>query len=77
VPRPDPKMKFQAKGGAAVEGDITNVVGGATNKPIPPAPKKIEPKGMPAGTGTGEHLGGLMAAKRRAQQQIKDREQGE
>lgn len=75
TPRPDPKRKFEAKGAAAIEGDITNVVGGATNKPIPPAPKKIEPKGMPAGTG--EHIGGLMAAKRRAQQQIKDREQGE
>ena len=73
--RPDPKMKFEAKGAAAVEGDITNVVGGATNKPVPPPPKKIEPKGMPAGSG--EHIGGLMAAKRRAQQQIKDKEQGE
>lgn len=77
APRPDPKRKFEAKG-TAVEGDITNVVGGATNKPVPPPPKKIEPKGMPAGgPGTGEHIGGLMAAKRRAQQQIKDREQGE
>ena len=45
------------------------------NKPIPPPPKKIEPKGMPGGAG--EHLGGLMEAKRRAQQQIKEKEQGE
>ena len=28
-----------------VEGDISKVVGGATDKPIPPPPKKIEPKG--------------------------------
>jgi uncharacterized membrane protein len=75
TPRPNPKMKFEAKGSAAVEGDITSVVGGATNKPIPAAPKKIEPKGMPGGAG--DHLGGLMAAKRRAQQQIKEREQGD
>jgi hypothetical protein len=77
VPRPNPKMKFEAKGGAAkaAEGDITQVVGGATNKPVPPPPKNVQPKGMPGGAG--EHLGGLMAAKRRAQQQIKEKEQGE
>jgi hypothetical protein len=72
--RPDPKAKFEAKG-AAVEGDITNVVGGATNKAVPPPPKNVQPKGMPKGAG--EHLGGLMAAKRRAQQQIRDKEQGD
>ena len=70
--RPDPKAKFEAKG---VEGDISKVVGGATDKPIPAAPKKIEPKG--AVGGTGDHVGGLMAAKRRAQQQIKEKETGE
>ena len=77
VPRPDPKMKFEAKGDAAkaAQGDITQVVGGATNKPVPSAPKNVQPKGMPGGAG--EHLGGLMAAKRRAQQQIKEKEQGE
>jgi hypothetical protein len=77
VPRPNPKMKFEAKGDAAraAEGDISQVVGGATNKPVPPPPKVVQPKGMPGGAG--EHLGGLMAAKRRAQQQIREREQGE
>jgi hypothetical protein len=77
IPRPDPKVKFEAKGDAAraAQGDITQVVGGATNKPVPSAPKNVQPKGMPAGAG--EHLGGLMAAKRRAQQQIKEKEQGE
>ncbi len=69
--RPDPKAKFQAKG---VEGDITQVVGGATDKPIPPPPKKIEPKGAPS---TGSHTGGLLEAKRRAQQQIREKGQQE
>jgi hypothetical protein len=74
VPRPDPKAKFEAK--TAVEGDITNVVGGATDKPIPSAPKKVQPKG---GTGpeTGSSISGLMAAKRRAQEKIREKEQGE
>ena len=74
-PRPNPKMKFEAKGEAAkaAAGDITAVVGGATNKAIPPPPKNVQPKGMPAGAG--EHLGGLMAAKKRAQQQIREKEQ--
>ncbi len=70
-PAPDRSRKFEA--GAGVEGDITSVVGGATNKPIPAAPKKIEPKG---GTGGG-HTGSLLEAKRRAQQQIKQKEQGQ
>jgi hypothetical protein len=73
--RPDPKAKFEAKGKQAVEGDITAVMGGATNKAVPSAPKNVQPKGMPAGAG--EHLGGLMAAKRRAQQQIREKETGE
>jgi uncharacterized membrane protein len=67
--RPDPKAKFEAKG---VEGDIGNLVGGATDKPIPAAPKSIQPKGAPAGSA----MGGLMEAKRRAQQRIKEKEQG-
>jgi uncharacterized membrane protein len=70
APRPDPKAKFQSKG---VEGDITQVVGGATDKPIPPPPKKVEPKGAP---GPGGHTSSLLEAKRRAQQQIKKKEEG-
>ncbi len=73
APRPNPTAKFEAKG---VEGDISQVVGGATEKPIPSAPKKIEPKGAPP-TGPGSHTGSLLEAKRRAQQQIKDKEQGD
>ncbi len=73
--RPNPKARFEAGKGAAVDGDIAKVVGGASDKPIPSAPKKIEPKGAPAGGGG--HMGGLMAAKRRAQQQIKEKEHGD
>ena len=69
--RPDPTRKFEAKG---VEGDISNIVGGATDKPLPSAPKKIEPKG--AQPEKGDTLGGLMEAKRRAQQKIRDQEEG-
>jgi uncharacterized membrane protein len=74
APRPDPKAKFTAPKG--VEGDITQVVGGATDKPVPPPPKKIEPKGAGAPK-PGEHTGNLLEAKRRAQQQIKKKEEGE
>ena len=72
--RPDPKAKFVPTG-KGVEGDISKVVGGATDKPVPPPPKKAEPKGLQ--TGPGGHMGGLMEAKRRAQQAIKQKEQGE
>ncbi|MDB5355938.1 MAG: von Willebrand factor type domain protein [Phycisphaerales bacterium] len=68
--RPDPRAKFEAKAGG-VEGNITQIVGGATDKPVPPPPKKIEPKGAPSG---GSHTGSLLEAKRRAQQQIKKKE---
>jgi hypothetical protein len=67
-PRPDASAKFDA--GAGVEGDISSVVGGASNKPIPSAPKRIEPKG-----GMGDHTGGLLAAKRRAQEKIKQQQE--
>jgi uncharacterized membrane protein len=72
LPRPDPSAKFEAKG---VEGDITNVVGGATDKPLPAAPKKIEPKG--AAAGPVDSMGSLMAAKRRAQEKIREKERAE
>jgi hypothetical protein len=71
---PDRGAKFEAKQGVA--GDITQVVGGATNKAIPSAPKKIQPKGQQPET-PGNTMGGLMAAKKRAQQKIQEKEQGD
>jgi Ca-activated chloride channel homolog len=72
APRPNPTAKFVARDvGGGVEGDITSVVGGATDKPLPSAPKKIEPKG---GSAPIDSMGGLMAAKRRAQQKIREKE---
>jgi uncharacterized membrane protein len=70
IERPNPKARFQAT--ETIAGDITSVVGGATDKPLPAAPKKIEPKGAVAGAT--DSMGGLMAAKRRAQQKIKEKE---
>ncbi len=64
--RPDPKAKFDA--GKAVEGDITQIVGGATAKAVPPPPKDPKPKGGPV---AGGHTGSLLEAKRRAQEQIR------
>ena len=59
-----------------VDGVLTCLfVGGATNKAVPAPPKNVQPKGLPKAAG--EHLGGLMAAKKRAQQQIRDKETGE
>jgi uncharacterized membrane protein len=66
--RPDPRAKFEAKG---VEGDITKVVGGASDKPIPAARKAPD---QPKGLQTGGGMSSLMEAKRRAQQMMKDRE---
>jgi uncharacterized membrane protein len=68
--RPDPRAKFEA--GAGVSGDITTLVGGAVEKPIPSAPKNLTPKGA---VGLGEHTGGLLEAKRRAQQKIKQKQE--
>jgi len=69
--RPDPSARFEASS-TAVEGDISRIVGGAENKPVPRAPKQTEPpKGL---QGERDTLGGLMAAKRRAQQRMKDGE---
>ena len=71
-PRPDPKAKFTGK---AVQGDIANVVGGATDKPVPKAPANPQPKGTAPGEAGG--MGSLMEAKRRAQAKIREKEQGE
>ena len=70
--RPDPSRKFDA-GSAAVEGDLSSVIGGASDKPVPqgPAGKKITPKGQQGDRPSqGGGMGDLMAAKRRARENI-------
>ena len=73
TPRPDPSRKFEP--GKRIEGEITTVVGGASVKPVPrAAPSKTPPKGQqPERT---DSLGGLLAAKRRAREQM-DQPDGE
>ena len=61
-----------AEAGDGVDGELASVVGGAVDKPIPSAPKRIDPKGA---VGFGEHTGGLLEAKRRAQQKIKQQQE--
>jgi uncharacterized membrane protein len=74
IPMPDPTARFDA-GRDAPEGDISNVVGGATDKPVPKAPQgKVQPKGL---QGDADTMGGLMAAKRRARQKIEEQEKKE
>jgi hypothetical protein len=70
--RPDPTRKFEARG---VEGDITQVVGGAVDKPVSSSPKS-ETKASTSET-PGGHTGSLLEAKRRARQQMEERERGE
>ena len=70
-PAPDRSAKFESKG---IEGDISKLVGGATDKAIPPPPKKIEPKGA---VGAGSSLSSLKAAKQRAQQKIREQEKSD
>jgi Flp pilus assembly protein TadG len=67
--RPDPAAKFQAKG---VEGDIASVVGGAVDKPVPSSARSQSTATIDAPATA--HTGSLLEAKRRAQQQIKKKE---
>ena len=69
--RPDPSRKFEAASGAP-EGDLSEVVGGATDKPVPRGPGgKITPKGQqPERPGLGGDMSSLMEAKRRARENI-------
>jgi uncharacterized membrane protein len=75
--KPDPTRKFEARPSAAgaADGDIADVIGGATNKPIPSAPKKIDPKGLQGDAGGG--MGSLLEAKRRAREKMDRKETGE
>jgi uncharacterized membrane protein len=70
APTPDAGAKFDA-GASGVEGDITSVVGGAVDQPIPSAPKNPQPKGL----ASGDHTSSLLEAKRRAQMKIKKKEE--
>ena len=71
-PRPDPTRKFDAA--KRVEGEITEVVGGATGKPVPAASRSKEPpKGQQPERG--DSLGGLLAAKKRAREQMERTDQ--
>jgi len=69
--RPDPKAKFTAPEG--VEGDISKVVGGASAEPKKPVAKEPPKPQTPAEGGT---TGSLLEAKRRAQQKIREQEEG-
>ena len=63
--------KFDAP--ETVEGDIAGVVGGATDKPLPAAPKsKQPPKGDQPDAGG---MGSLMEAKRRAREQMRKKQE--
>lgn len=73
--RPDPKAKFDAPSDVniGVEGDITKIVGGASaeaKKPTALEPTKPQPPGEGGTTGS------LLEAKRRAQQKIREQEEG-
>jgi uncharacterized membrane protein len=74
-PRPNAAAKFDAAG---VEGDIGQVVGGATNKPVPRGKEKSDSLDAAAASGEKSSMSSLLAAKRRAQEQIRrDQEEAE
>lgn len=69
--RPDPTRKFEADTNAPT-GDVSQLVGGASNKPIPKGPAKpAKPKGLQGDKpGEGGGMSSLMEAKRRAREQL-------
>ena len=76
VARPDPTRKFDA-GRDVPAGELSDVIGGATDKPVPKGPAgKVTPKGQQGdkpGTGGGG-MSDLMEAKRRARERMRDQE---
>jgi uncharacterized membrane protein len=70
---PDPTRKFESRG---VEGDTSQVLGGATDKPIPAPPKEPKPKGPQTPASEGSTTESLLEAKRRARKRM-DEEQGQ
>ena len=75
--RPDPTRKFEATGDAPA-GNLSDLVGGATDKPVPKGPAKpARPKGLSGDKpGEGGGMSSLMEAKRRAREQL-EREKNE
>jgi hypothetical protein len=69
--RPNAAAKFD---GGAVEGDISQVVGGASNKPVPGGKKASESS---SADGNQSSMSSLLAAKRRAQEQMRRDQDGE
>lgn len=71
--KPDSSKKFEGEG---VQGDISKVVGGATNESVPSKKSTREPPPSDSSTKSEGGMGSLMDAKRKAQEEIKRREEG-
>ena len=65
--RPDASRKFEGRG---IQGDLTSVVGGATAEEKPKRPEEKPEAGQP-----GEHTSSLLAAKRRAREQMNKKDE--
>lgn len=72
---PDPSYKFEAKG--KVSGSLQDIVGGATDKALPNATRSTStPKGQQGDKpSAGGGMSGLLDAKRKAQEEIRRREE--
>ncbi|MEM8875925.1 MAG: hypothetical protein AAGD32_16885 [Planctomycetota bacterium] len=75
-PEPVSTRKFEASEfGGGVEGDLTSVIGGATDKPIPKDNPAAKPKADREKPGEGG-MASLMEAKRRAREKMKKDQEG-
>ncbi len=74
---PKPSFRFEAAEDAPA-GDLTQAVGGATDKPVGPAVgKATTPKGLGAEKPGEGGMGNLLEAKRRAREQMEKKQRGE
>jgi uncharacterized membrane protein len=73
---PDPSFKFEAK--QQTTGNLADIVGGATDKPLPKGKTDTStPKGQQGDKpNSGGGMSGLLEAKKRAQEKIREREEG-
>ncbi|HQY89750.1 MAG TPA: hypothetical protein PK402_13945, partial [Tepidisphaeraceae bacterium] len=71
--KPDSTKKFEGEG---VTGDISNVVGGATSDSGPSKKSTREPPPSDSGATSEGGMGSLLEAKKKAQEEIKRREEG-